>query len=281
MKRENASKSPSAIERNNASTELGVGIVSEVSAGVGTGAGARIPVGVGAGAGVPAAGWVGVSAQPEARARAATSGRRAFFIQPELATNTGNSTSRTALVPGNIFPRSIAGRFKLTQKAVKIAPRAREKRVLRENHERPAQEENGRHRREDEGLPSLRLRRRFLLAEPRTASGGDDHRPELPRGVAGAALRPRGISRGLLQRRHRRRGQVRADVPRRYGRRVRRPPDFPRRLAQLVARVPLQQPLDRAGKGERALSLRARPGVLPRMARPGRHGVYLPLVRRR
>src|SRR6266705_1949976 len=84
MKRENASKSPSAIERNRASTELGVGIVSEVSAGVGARVWACDPVGVRAGAGVPAAGWVGVWAQPEARARAATSGRRAFFIQQSL-----------------------------------------------------------------------------------------------------------------------------------------------------------------------------------------------------
>src|SRR6266568_6752521 len=140
MKRENASKSPSAIERNNASTELGVGIVSEVSAGVGTGAGARIPVGVGAGAGVPAAGWVGVSAQPEARARAATSGRRAFFIQPELATNTGSSTSRTALAPCNICP---PGRSPATSNRGKKLSRSRLAHRQRD-HEHATQEKNGR-----------------------------------------------------------------------------------------------------------------------------------------
>src|SRR6266581_8287985 len=180
MKRENASKSPSAIERNRASTELGVGIVSEVSAGVGARVWACDPVGVRAGAGVPAAGWVGVSAQPEARARAATSGRRAFFIQPELATNTGSSTSRTALAPVT----SVPGRSPATSNRGKKLSRSRLAHRQRD-HEHATQEKNGRHRREDEGLLPRRLRRRFFLAEPRTAAGGNDHHPQLPRGAAG------------------------------------------------------------------------------------------------
>ena len=40
--------------------------------------------------------------------------------------------------------------------------------------------------------------------------------------------------------------------------------------AQPLARVPLLEPLDRAGEGQRALPLRARPGVLPAVARPCR-----------
>src|SRR6266540_2623815 len=125
------------------------------------------------------------------------SGRRAFFIQPELATNTGSSTSRTALAPCNICP---PGRSPATSNRGKKLSRSRLAHRQRD-HEHATQEKNGRHRREDEGLLPRRLCRRFFLAEPRALARRDDLHPEQPRGVAGAALRPRRISRGVLPRR--------------------------------------------------------------------------------
>src|SRR6266704_6334838 len=83
-------------------------------------------------------------------------------------------TSRTAVAPGNIL--SQVDRRPLQIKAKSCQDRAsRTNGAPGKNHERAAEEKNGRYRRKDERLLSRRLRRRFFLAEPRAYAGGDDH----------------------------------------------------------------------------------------------------------